>query len=179
MALPENLVAEFDELVTHYPEGHEGRRSGLIPALHRCQEELGGWISPDTMRDCAEYFDLEPVEVATDVEDAHGHDRDVVDLVQRLQRQAHALHHRARDDLELFLWARLGQVGMHAPAVDGGDGGIDGDQINSRFPQYKEQKGEMGMLAPEAIADAFWTLHTQHPSAWTLELDLRPYKESF
>jgi hypothetical protein len=35
------------------------------------------------------------------------------------------------------------------------------------------------MLQPDAIADAFWTLHAQHSSAWTLELDLRPYKEPF
>ncbi len=59
MALPENLVREFDELVTHYPE----RRAALIPALHRCQEELGGWISPAIMEDCADYFGLQPVEV--------------------------------------------------------------------------------------------------------------------
>lgn len=59
MTLPANLVAELEELVTHYPE----RRAGLIPALHRCQEELGGWISPETMEACAEFFGLEPVEV--------------------------------------------------------------------------------------------------------------------
>ena len=59
MALPEPLRRELDELVTHYPE----RRAALIPALHRCQEELGGWISPETMEDCAEFFELEPVEV--------------------------------------------------------------------------------------------------------------------
>ncbi len=59
MALPDKLVAEFDELVKNYPQ----RRAALIPALHRCQEELGGWISPGVMEDCAEYFQLEPVEV--------------------------------------------------------------------------------------------------------------------
>jgi NADH-quinone oxidoreductase subunit E len=59
MAFPNNLIAEFDELVKKYPE----KRAGLIPALHRCQEELGGWISPEIMEDCAEYFGLEPVEV--------------------------------------------------------------------------------------------------------------------
>ncbi len=59
MALPQTLVSELDELVTHYPEA----RAALIPALHRCQEELGGWISPETMEDMAAYFDLEPVEV--------------------------------------------------------------------------------------------------------------------
>ena len=32
---------------------------------------------------------------------------------------------------------------------------------------------------PDAIVDAFWSLHVQQRSAWTLELDLRPYKETF
>jgi NADH-quinone oxidoreductase subunit E len=59
MALPEHLVRELDQLATHYPE----RRAALIPALHRCQEELGGWISPQTLEDVAAYFALEPVEV--------------------------------------------------------------------------------------------------------------------
>lgn len=59
------------------------------------------------------------------------------------------------------------------------DGGIDGDQLNQRFPQLKAQRGADGMLDPEAIADAFWTLHAQDRTAWTLELDLRPYKEPF
>ena len=59
MALTDALKAEFDELVTHYPE----RRAALIPALHRCQEELGGWLSPEIIEAAAEYFELEPVEV--------------------------------------------------------------------------------------------------------------------
>lgn len=59
MALPKKLTDEFDLLVTHYPE----RRAALIPALHRCQEELGGWLSPDTLEDVATYFGLEPVDV--------------------------------------------------------------------------------------------------------------------
>ena len=59
MALPDKLVREFDELVTHYPV----KSAALIPALHRCQEELGGWLSPETMEACAAYFELEPVEV--------------------------------------------------------------------------------------------------------------------
>ena len=59
MALPDKLVQEFTELVTHYPE----RRAGLIPALHRCQEELGGWLSPQVIEDLAAFFGLEPVEV--------------------------------------------------------------------------------------------------------------------
>jgi len=57
--LPQNLLREFDELVKNYPE----KRAALILALHRAQEELGGWISPDTLEALAAYFDLEPVEV--------------------------------------------------------------------------------------------------------------------
>jgi NADH:ubiquinone oxidoreductase subunit E len=59
MALPETLVRELDELASHYPQ----KRAALIPALHRCQEELGGWLSPEILEDCAGYFGLEPVEV--------------------------------------------------------------------------------------------------------------------
>jgi NADH-quinone oxidoreductase E subunit len=59
MALPEKLVREFEELAKKYPD----RKSALIPALHRCQEELGGWISPETMEDLAAFIGIEPVEV--------------------------------------------------------------------------------------------------------------------
>ncbi|MBK7874452.1 MAG: NAD(P)H-dependent oxidoreductase subunit E [Planctomycetes bacterium] len=59
MALPQKLVQEFDQLVKKYPD----RKSGLIPALHRCQEDLGGWISPQIIEDLAAYFGMEPVEV--------------------------------------------------------------------------------------------------------------------
>ena len=57
--LSEALVREFEELVTHYPE----RQAALIPALHRCQEELGGWLSPEILEACAAFFEMEPVEV--------------------------------------------------------------------------------------------------------------------
>jgi NAD(P)-dependent dehydrogenase (short-subunit alcohol dehydrogenase family) len=72
----------------------------------------------------------------------------------------------------------FGPQGLHVAHVVI-DGGIDGDQLNSRFPQFKEQRGADGMLDPDAIADAFWALHVQDRRAWTLELDLRPYKEPF
>jgi NAD(P)-dependent dehydrogenase (short-subunit alcohol dehydrogenase family) len=59
------------------------------------------------------------------------------------------------------------------------DGVIDGEQVNRRMPQLKERLGPDGMLAPDALAEAYWQLHVQPRSAWTLELDLRPYKEAF
>ncbi|KND92470.1 hypothetical protein TOPH_02685 [Tolypocladium ophioglossoides CBS 100239] len=38
---------------------------------------------------------------------------------------------------------------------------------------------EDGKIKPEAIADNYWHLHTQHRSAFTQELDLRPFVEKF
>ena len=72
----------------------------------------------------------------------------------------------------------FGPQGLHVGHVVI-DGVIDGDTVNQRFPQIRERLGDDGMLAVDAIADAFWTLHTQAPSAWTLELDVRPFKETF
>jgi NAD(P)-dependent dehydrogenase (short-subunit alcohol dehydrogenase family) len=72
----------------------------------------------------------------------------------------------------------FGPQGLHVAHVVI-DGAIDGEQLNRRVPQLKERLGADGMLAPDAIAEAYWQLHVQPRSAWTLELDLRPYKESF
>lgn len=72
----------------------------------------------------------------------------------------------------------LGPQGVHVAHVII-DGVIDGDAIRRMAPQLIDDLGEDGTLDPDAIADAFWTLHTQPRSAWTHELDLRPYKESF
>ena len=59
------------------------------------------------------------------------------------------------------------------------DGGIAGERLLSRLPQLAEQRGPDGMLDPDAIAEAYWLLHTQQRSAWTHEIDLRPWAESF
>ena len=59
------------------------------------------------------------------------------------------------------------------------DGGIAGERLLSRRPELKDQRGPDGMLEIDAIAEAYWTLHHQHRSAWTLELDLRPWSETF
>ena len=59
------------------------------------------------------------------------------------------------------------------------DGGIAGERLLSRMPQLAGQRGEDGMLSPDAIAEAYWMLHHQQRSAWTLELDVRPWSEDF
>jgi NAD(P)-dependent dehydrogenase (short-subunit alcohol dehydrogenase family) len=72
----------------------------------------------------------------------------------------------------------FGPQGIHVAHVVI-DGGIDGERLRTGAPQRVEQAGVDGLLQPDAIAEAYWQLHLQHRSAWTLELDLRPYKESF
>jgi NAD(P)-dependent dehydrogenase (short-subunit alcohol dehydrogenase family) len=59
------------------------------------------------------------------------------------------------------------------------DGGIDGDRLRKARPQIVAERGEDGLLGVDAIAESFWQIHRQQRSAWTLELDLRPFKESF
>ena len=59
------------------------------------------------------------------------------------------------------------------------DGGIAGQRLLSKRPGLVEQRGPDGLLKIEAIAEAYWTLHNQQRSAWTLEMDLRPWTESF
>lgn len=59
------------------------------------------------------------------------------------------------------------------------DGVIDGDRARQQFPDFVEAKGKNGLLKLNAIARTYWAVHKQHPSAWTHELDLRPYKEPF
>jgi len=59
------------------------------------------------------------------------------------------------------------------------DGSINGERVRSHAPQRLEHLGEDGTLALDDIADAYWYLHSQPRSAWTQELDLRPFKEPF
>ncbi|WP_299326928.1 SDR family NAD(P)-dependent oxidoreductase [Parasphingopyxis sp.] len=59
------------------------------------------------------------------------------------------------------------------------DGAIDGEMVRSRFGDYLDALGDDGALAPDAIAQNYWHVHTQPRSAWTHEMDLRPYKENW
>ncbi len=59
------------------------------------------------------------------------------------------------------------------------DGIINGDKVTGKYPEYAARLGDEGMLNIEAIADNFWHLHQQDKTAWTQEIDLRPFKEKF
>lgn len=64
--------------------------------------------------------------------------------------------------------------GIHVAYVNV-DGGIDMPLLREARPQLQDED----VLKPAAIADAFWYLAHQDRSAWTHELDLRPFKEKF
>jgi NAD(P)-dependent dehydrogenase (short-subunit alcohol dehydrogenase family) len=59
------------------------------------------------------------------------------------------------------------------------DGGIDGERLRGSRPEAVRERGENGLLNIEAIAEAYWQIHRQARSAWTHEIDLRPFKEPF
>lgn len=72
----------------------------------------------------------------------------------------------------------FGPQGIHVGHVVV-DGGIDGERFLSRRPQFKADRGPDSLLDIAAMAETYWMLHQQHRSAWTLELDLRPWVETF
>jgi NAD(P)-dependent dehydrogenase (short-subunit alcohol dehydrogenase family) len=72
----------------------------------------------------------------------------------------------------------FGPQGIHVAHVVI-DGVIGGEYAKGKFPDFVKAKGEDGLLELDAIADAYWALHRQRRSAWTHELDLRPFKEPF
>jgi len=71
-----------------------------------------------------------------------------------------------------------GPKGLHVAHVVI-DGGINGERLKKNRPEVVAERGEDGLLGIEAIAEAYWQLHRQPKTAWTQELDLRPYKETF
>ena len=87
----------------------------------------------------------------------------------------------AKAGLRIFAQAmarEFGPSGIHVGHVVI-DGGINGDILNNRRPEAISERGEDGLLDIDAIADCFWQLHEQQRTAWTFEIDLRPYKEPF
>ena len=68
----------------------------------------------------------------------------------------------------------LGPQGIHVAYVNI-DGAIDMPFIWKLRPGLAKED----MLNPAAIAESFWHVAHQDSSAWTRELDLRPFKEKF
>lgn len=72
----------------------------------------------------------------------------------------------------------LGPTGIHV-AHSVIDGAIDTDFIRQRHPNFEHAKAQDLILSPQAIAAQYVMLHQQPRSAWTHELDLRPWGETW
>jgi NAD(P)-dependent dehydrogenase (short-subunit alcohol dehydrogenase family) len=72
----------------------------------------------------------------------------------------------------------LGPQGIHVAHVIC-DGAIDGVFTRSRFDDVTPLLEEDVILKPEEIARNYVMLHKQQRSAWTHELDLRPWREKW
>lgn len=59
------------------------------------------------------------------------------------------------------------------------DGAIDTAFIRGLIPDVDAMREEDAILSPDAIAENYVFLHHQPRSAWTHELDLRPWKEKW
>ena len=68
----------------------------------------------------------------------------------------------------------LGPKGIHVAWINV-DGSIDIPGARGLKPSL--QDGDF--LKPDAIAETYWHLAHQDPSAWTMELEVRPFKEKF
>jgi NAD(P)-dependent dehydrogenase (short-subunit alcohol dehydrogenase family) len=58
------------------------------------------------------------------------------------------------------------------------DGAIDTQWIKTNFPE-RYNAGPDAILNPDHVAETFFQLHKQPRSAWTFEMDLRPWKETW
>jgi NAD(P)-dependent dehydrogenase (short-subunit alcohol dehydrogenase family) len=68
----------------------------------------------------------------------------------------------------------LGPKGIHVAHVI-----IDGQIHSERYAHLAAERGPDSLLEPDEIAAAYLALHRQHRSAWTHEIDLRPWREKF
>jgi NAD(P)-dependent dehydrogenase (short-subunit alcohol dehydrogenase family) len=58
------------------------------------------------------------------------------------------------------------------------DGAIDTEWIKANFPE-RYNAGPDAVLNPDDIAEVYWQIHQQKRSAWTFEMDLRPWQETW
>ena len=68
----------------------------------------------------------------------------------------------------------LGPKGVHVAHII-----IDGQIDSESYRDLAADRAEDALLSPDAIAETFYQLHVQQRSAWTFELDLRPWVERF
>lgn len=80
----------------------------------------------------------------------------------------------AQRSLAQSMARQLGAEKIHVASVV-----IDGVVDLPRTRKALADKPDDFFVKPAAVADAVWNLCQQHPSAWTFELDIRPFGESW
>jgi len=80
----------------------------------------------------------------------------------------------AQHSLTQSLARQLGPEGIHVAIAI-----VDGVVDTPRTRQMLADKPDDFFMSPDAIADSIYHLTRQDPSAWTFELDLRPFGESW
>jgi NAD(P)-dependent dehydrogenase (short-subunit alcohol dehydrogenase family) len=68
----------------------------------------------------------------------------------------------------------LGPKGIHVAHFV-----IDGGILKKNGDPRAAERGKDGMLDPDAIAQTYLDVHRQHRSAWSFEVDVRPWVEKF
>merc|ERR1719453_2931453 len=58
------------------------------------------------------------------------------------------------------------------------DGAVDGARVRSMMPNMGKGNAPVG-VGVDSAAETVWQLSVQDPSAWTHELEVRPFKETF
>jgi NAD(P)-dependent dehydrogenase (short-subunit alcohol dehydrogenase family) len=72
----------------------------------------------------------------------------------------------------------LGPKGVHVAHIVV-DGPIEGDFIRGLYPDFDARLANDEILKTAEIAKNYVWLHNQHKSAWTHEMDLRPWREEW
>ena len=72
----------------------------------------------------------------------------------------------------------FGPHGIHVAHVVV-DGGIGGERLKTRAPEFAARMGEDGLIGLEGLAESYRFLYRQPRNAWTQELDLRTHKEQY
>ena len=73
----------------------------------------------------------------------------------------------------------LGPKGIHVAHLVI-DAGVDTAWVRERLKERGiEDIEDNQLMNPDSVADAYWYLHNQKRDAWTFELDVRPYAETW
>ena len=59
------------------------------------------------------------------------------------------------------------------------DAAVDTAWVRDMFPDFDERKAEDGIVNPDDLAQNYITLYDQPRTAWTFEMDVRPWVETW